>query len=124
MLEQVLGGEVQGELVKLGLSVLAVLAGILLNAARAYYVSLRERALAQAGRLGDQRLEVAVRELVMAAEQRLGELGRGMGKSKLALVQRWAAERGLSIDEAMIEAAVYTMNSVASGASPGGRECR
>ena len=119
MPEQVLGSEVQGELVKLGLSVLAILAGVLLNAARAYYASLRQRALAQAGRLGDRRLEAAVRELVLAAEQRLGELGRGMGKSKLALVQRWAAQRGLRIDDAMIEAAVYTMNSVPSSASPG-----
>ena len=119
MPEQVLGSEVQGELVKLGLSVLAILAGVLLNAARAYYASLRQRALAQAGRLGDRRLEAAVRELVLAAEQRLGELGRGMGNSKLALVQRWAAQRGLQIDDAMIEAAVYTMNSVSPAARPG-----
>ena len=119
MPEQVLGSEVQGELVKLGLSVLAVLAGVVLNAARAYYAGLRERALAQTQRLGDERLQAAVRELVLAAEQRLGELGRGMGKSKLALVQRWAAQRGLRIDDAMIEAAVYTMNSVSSAVSPG-----
>ncbi|NMC34943.1 MAG: hypothetical protein GYA36_21185 [Veillonellaceae bacterium] len=50
-----------------------------------------------------------VRTLVAAAEQKFKDASGKAGKEKLAQVKAWAAERGIQIDEADIEAAVHAV---------------